>query len=95
MSNYFKAFNIIFFPRFINVVTDALENSTTRMSPLRNGFSIEIIYKPFVPNNVTKFCVFNDDQQILYFMASAYVSKDVVIDEDVHDKALQEAYNAM
>lgn len=58
----FKVFNINYVPRFNNVAADTLANAATRFTPLRGGFSIEIIYKPVVPDNVTNLRVFNDDQ---------------------------------
>lgn len=61
------------------------------MPPLSNGFSIQIIYKPYVPDDLTNFHVFNDNQQIIHFMENADVFKDVTIDEDEHNKALREA----
>jgi len=64
------------------------------MPPLSDGFSIEIIYKPLVPNNMTNFHVFNDDHQIHHFMENADIFKDVAIDEDENDKALREAFEA-
>jgi len=62
LINYYKAFNIISIPRLRNVAVDTLANATIGMLPLKNGFSIEIKYKPSVPNNSTNFHVFNDDQ---------------------------------
>jgi len=61
------------------------------MSPLKNGFSVEIVYKPSTPDNVIKLFIFNNDQKILHFMPNADIFKDVSIEEDEHDQALQEA----
>ena len=41
-------------------------------------------------DNVTIFFVLNDNQPIQHFMANADVFKDVAIEEDEHDKDLQE-----
>ena len=46
---------------------------------------VEIIYKTYVPDNVTNF---RDDKQILDFMENNDVFKDAEIDEDEHEKAL-------
>jgi len=62
LINHFKASNIIYVHILRNVAAYALANVTTRMSPLKNGFSTEIIYKPYVPHNITNLDVFNDDQ---------------------------------
>jgi len=53
-------------------------------------FSIEMIYKPHVLDNITNLYVFNDDQHILHFMLNVDVFKDATIDEDEHDKALED-----
>lgn len=58
----FKAFNIIYVPGFNNATADALANATTRFTPIRGIFSIEIVYKSVLPDNITKLRIFNDDQ---------------------------------
>jgi len=68
-----------------NVVVDVLANATTRMTPLRDSFTIEILYKPSIRDNIINLCVFYNDQQILHFMANVDVFKDAAIDEDKHD----------
>ena len=73
-----------------NVATDALENETTRMLPLRDNFSIEILYEPSVPDNITNLCVFYDDQQILHFMANTDVFKDATINKVEHEQTPQD-----
>lgn len=82
----FQIFQSYFFLRLRNATSNALENEISRMSPLKNGFSIEIVYKPFVLENVTNLCVFNHDQQILDFMASDKVFRYVSIEEDDHNQ---------
>lgn len=87
-------------PRIYNATIDILANAFAQMSPLKYGFFIEIIYKPFVPDNITNFRVFNDDQQILYFISNTDVFKDEIIEEDdvikedEHDKALQDSFQS-
>lgn len=68
-----------------NAVVDALENATTGMSPLRDMFTVEILYQLSIPGNINNLRVFDDDQQILYFMANNDVLKDTVINEDEHE----------
>jgi len=80
----------MYVPRFNNTTFDSLANATARFMPLRDGFSIEILYKLAVPDNITNLCVFNDDQQILEFMENAEVFKDAAINEEEHDKTLQD-----
>lgn len=88
LISHFQAFNIIFVPRIRNAIVDTLANVVARFSPLRDGFSVHIIYRSFIPNNITNFHIFNEDQQILNFMMNTNVFKDVAINEDEHEKEL-------
>lgn len=36
----------------------ALKNDTAMISPLKDGFSIDIIYKPSIPDNITNLWFF-------------------------------------
>lgn len=94
LFSHFQAFNTIYVPRMCNIATTSLENATARFSLLRDDFSIEIIYKPSVPNDTTNLHIFYDDQQILWFMVNADVFKNATINEDNNKKALQEAASA-
>lgn len=60
--SHFQDFNIILVLRMRHVITNALENVAARMLLLRHNFSIAILYKPYVPDNITNLCVFYDDQ---------------------------------
>lgn len=82
LISQFHAFNIIFVPRIRNVVV--------RLSPLRNGFSVEIIYRPSIPDNITNFFIFNDKTKILDFMANTDVFKDANIGKDEKRKYLHD-----
>jgi len=75
-------FNVISIPRIHNAVVDALENNFARMSPLRDEFSIEILYKPSILDNITKLCIFYDNQHILYLMENTDMFKDAMTNED-------------
>lgn len=74
----------------LNVVGDALENTTTKMTSLRNIFSVEILYKPSITENITNLRFFDDDEQILHFMANIDVFKDASINEDVNEQSIQD-----
>ena len=76
-----------------NAVADTLANAAARFTPLRDGFSIEVVYRPSVPDNISNLRVFNDDQQILDFMCNAKVFKDTAIDEEEHEHALQSEHD--
>lgn len=62
LISQFLAFDITSITRMHNASADALANATTRFSPLTDDFSIEIIYKPSIPDNITNVCSSNDDQ---------------------------------
>lgn len=74
-----------------NAATDALANADARLSPLRDGFSVEIIYNPSISDNITNLRGFDDDQHIICFMVNADMFKYTMIDEDENEKALQDA----
>lgn len=47
----------------------------------RDIFTIEILYKPSIPDNIPNLNVFYDDEHILHFMANVDVLKDTMIDD--------------
>lgn len=53
-------------------------------------FSVQLLFRPSVPDNITNFRVFDDDEQIMNFLASKDVFEDAVIDEQEHKQQLQE-----
>ena len=61
----FDAFNIFSIPRVKNVADDVLATSAARLVPTNNRCSIELLFRPYVPNNITNLRVFDDDQKIL------------------------------
>lgn len=77
-----------------NETTYSLENTATRMLLLRDWFTIEILYKPSIPDNINNLYFFYDDQYILYFMANYDVFKKVAIDENKHMYTLQDTTTA-
>jgi hypothetical protein len=57
--------------------------------PPHDGFSIEMICRPSIPDNVTNWRVFNSDTQIINFLTILYTFQDVVIDVETHEQELQ------
>ena len=57
----FYAFNIISIPRLKNAAADLLATSTARLVPSNNMCSIELLFRPFVPDMITNLRVFYDD----------------------------------
>jgi hypothetical protein len=69
-----------------NVLADILANATSRFTPLDEYFSIEIMLRPSIPDNVTNWRVFNNDTQIINFLAKLDVYQDVVIYDEAHEQ---------
>jgi hypothetical protein len=85
----FDAFNINSIPRDQNIDADILANATSRFMPPDDGFSIEMMFRPSVPDNVTSWRVFDNDSQIINFLTSSDTFQDSVIDDEVHQQELQ------
>jgi hypothetical protein len=69
---------------------DLLANVASRIIPsenlLPNTFYVELLYRPSIPDNVTNWRVFDDDEQIISFLHLEGTFKDSIIDEDQHDR---------
>jgi hypothetical protein len=56
------------------MLVDSLATTASRISPLEDyeatRFTIELLYKPSIPDNVTNWRVFEGDQQILEFLTN-------------------------
>jgi hypothetical protein len=67
-----------------------LENVASRLIPsndiLPNTFCVELLFRPLVPDNVTNWRVFDDDQQIINFLHLEGNFKDSIIEEDQDDQ---------
>ena len=85
----FEAFNINSIPRFQNQEVDLLANVASKLVPpedfSHNTFSIELIFRPSIYDNITNWRVFDDDSQILNFLTNGDTFKESVIDEITHD----------
>jgi hypothetical protein len=68
----FDAFNISPIPRSLNYDVDILANVASKLIPsegiMPDTFSVELLYKPSIPDNITNWRVFEDDQQIINFL---------------------------
>ena len=52
-------------------------------------FSVELIYMPSIPDNITNWRVFEDDEQIINFLHSEDTFKGSVIDDEQHEALVQ------
>jgi hypothetical protein len=92
--NTFYAFNIKSIPRLNNSEADLLANVASKLFLVErlslNAFSVELFLRPSVPDNITNWRVFNDDQQIISFLHMEETFQGTVIDECTHDDNLRD-----
>ena len=92
MTNSFKDLNIKSVPRSQKFDADLLSNTASRIIPPEglspDTFSIELMYRPSILDNVTNWNVFYDDLQILDLLTTQDTFKVVAIDGVEHDKYL-------
>jgi ribonuclease HI len=88
----FLAFNITAIPRSKNMLVDSLATTTSRLSPLEDyeasRFSIELLYKPSVPDNIANWRVFEGDEQIISFFTNEENFRDLAIDDEVFQEMI-------
>ena len=53
-------------------------------------FSIELIFRPSIPNNITNCRVFNNDSDIVHFLTSEGSYDSQILDENEHDIQIKE-----
>lgn len=53
-------------------------------------FSVQLIFKPSIPDNVSNFRVFEDDEYIINFLTSKDTFKDSAIDDSDHDNQMNQ-----
>jgi hypothetical protein len=78
-----------------NASTDLLENVASKLIPPKyftpNRFFVELVFRPFVPDNITNWRVFNDDVDIINFLSSEGTYENDIIDEESHDHELNKS----
>jgi hypothetical protein len=86
---FFLAFNISFISREENTTTDSLVISASNFRvalPPKLRYSIELKYRPSIPDNVKHWKVFEDDLEIKRFLETVEEFSALHIDQD-HDSA--------
>ena len=77
----------------MNSEEDILANLASNHCPSDNFshdiFSVELIYRSSIPDNITNWRVFEDDKQIINFLHSKDTFKGSVIDDEQHEALLQ------
>ena len=94
LTSHFLAFNISAIPRIQNASADLLANVASKLIPSEdynpNRFSVELILRPSILDNITNCWVFNDDEDILSFLTSEKSYDDQITNEDGHDNQLKQ-----
>ena len=89
LTSNFLAFNISSIPRIQSASVDLLANVMPKLilyqefSP--NRFSIELIFRPSLLDNITNWRVSNHDFDIRYFLTSERSYDNQILDEHEHD----------
>lgn len=83
LTSHFISFNISPIPRLQNFNVDLLANVESKLIPpkdfSRERFSIELIFLPSIPENITNWRVLNDDEDTLIFITSeGYYSNQII-----------------
>eukprot|EP00253_Pinus_taeda_P014241 PITA_14241 len=93
LTSHFLAFNISSIPRSQNSAADLLANVASKLLPSEDyspdRFSVELLFRPSIPDNVTNWRVFNHDDDILQFLTSEKSYDNQIIEEDEHDTQMQ------
>jgi ribonuclease HI len=88
----FSSFNINSVPRLSNSEVDLLANVASKLFTVEgfslDSFSIELLFRPSIPNNITNWRVFDDDQYIINFLHIEDTFQGAIIDEGTHDENL-------
>ena len=87
LIEHFEAFNSIMIPREKNILANSLAFSSSSLSPLEDyeasRFTVKLLYKPSVPNNISNWKVFEGDEQIINFLTNQDNFKDLAIEDEV------------
>lgn len=84
LTSHFFAFNISSIPTLQNASADLPANMASRLIPSEDlspdRFSIELIFRPSIPDNITNWRVFNNDADIVNFLTSEGSYEEQIID---------------
>ena len=77
----------------MNYEVDMLANTSSYLCPSddfsHKNFSVELFYRSSIPDNITNWRVFEDDEQVINFLHSEDTFKGSVIDDEQHESLLQ------
>jgi hypothetical protein len=82
----YDAFNITVIPRSKNILANSLAIAASRLSPLEDyeasHFTIELLYKSSMSNNISNWKFFEGDEKITNFLTNQDNFKDLAIDDE-------------
>jgi hypothetical protein len=94
LIEHFEAFNITAIPRTKKTLDDSLAIVASRLSPLEDyeasRFTVELLYKLSMPNNISSWKVFEGDEKIINFLTNQENFKDLAIDNEIFQEQLVE-----
>ena len=77
----------------MNFEANMLANAASNLCPSDNfshhRFFVELIYRPSIPDNITNWRVFEDDEKIINSLHSEDTFKGSIIDAEQHESLLQ------
>ena len=87
LISHFDAFNINFVPRNQNQEADLLANVASKLIPSENFtpefFSVELIFRPSIPDNIFNWRVFDNDTQVLHFLTNERIFKGILVHQEI------------
>ena len=89
MIKCFSAFNIVSIPRLKKAAADLLATSAVRLVSSNNRCSVELLFRPSVPDMITNLRVFDNDQQIIECLTNDETFKGAIIDDEEHQAELK------
>ena len=83
--NYFIEHKVQMIPRYDNTVADSLETTAGKFETHTSGkrkYKVDIVNRPYIPDNTRYWQVFKDDMQIKRFLELSGEFVNTCIDED-------------
>ena len=76
-------------PRLKNIAADFLATLATRLVPSNNRWSMELLFRPSIPDNITNLRVFDNHHQILECLMNHDTFKGAITEEEEHQVELK------
>lgn len=97
IEHYFTAFNLNHVDREINKLADSLAISASSFKvPLgtKTSYDIQIKHRPYIPDNIKHWQVFEDDREIKKFLECIEYFPEEIIDEEqeIDNKKVMQSY---